>query len=154
MLGDVTMGRESSIWYNSVARADMAPIVIGDHTNIQDLCMIHVDEDLPCTIGHRVAVGHGAILHGCTVEDDSLVGMGAVLLNSVTIGTGSVVGAGAVLPEGMEVPPGSLVLGIPARVIRSVDEVLTDRIRETWQHYVDLARRHRSREWNRHPSAQ
>ena len=144
VLGDVTLGRDASIWYQCVVRGDMAPIAIGDATNIQDLTMVHVDEGVPCTIGSRVGVGHRAILHGCTVEDDVLVGMGAILLNGVRVGSGSVIGAGAVLPEGMEVPPVSLVLGVPGRVVRSVDDVLAARIQSTWQHYVQEARRHRA----------
>ena len=87
---------------------------------IQELTVVHVDEGVPCTIGNRVGMGHRAILHGCTVEDGTLVGMGAILLNNVRVGTGSVIGAGAVLPEGMEVPPGSLVVGVPGRVVQWV----------------------------------
>ncbi len=143
VLGDVTVGRDASIWYNAVVRADMAPVRIGDHTNIQDLSTVHVDEDVPCTIGSRVGVGHRAILHGCTVEDECLVGMGAVLLNHVRVGTGSVIGAGAVIPEGVTIPPRSVVLGVPARVVRSVDARLARRIEATWRHYVELAQRHR-----------
>lgn len=149
MLGDVTLGPESSVWYQCVLRGDMAPIVIGARSNIQDLTMVHVDEGIPCTIGANVAVGHRAILHGCTVEDTCLIGMGAVLLNNVRVGTGSVVGAGAVLAEGMEVPPGSLVLGVPGRVVRPVDEALRARILSTVEHYVGMRERHRSREWPR-----
>lgn len=144
VLGEVSLGRNSSIWYNCVVRGDMAPITIGEATNIQDLTMVHVDEGVPCTIGDRVGVGHRAILHGCTVEHDVLVGMGAILLNGVRVGTGSVVGAGAVLLEGMQVPPGSLVVGVPGRVLRSVDNGLTARVRSTWQHYVAEARRHQA----------
>jgi carbonic anhydrase/acetyltransferase-like protein (isoleucine patch superfamily) len=144
VLGDVTLGRDASIWYNCVVRGDMAPIVIGEETNIQDLTMVHVDEGVPCTVGRRVGVGHRAILHGCAVADEVLVGMGAVLLNGVSVGRGSVIGAGAVLTEGMEVPPGSLVLGVPARVVRPVDEALAARVRRTWEHYVAEARRHRA----------
>jgi len=144
VLGDVTLGSDSSIWYHTVVRADMAPIVIGERTNVQDLSMVHVDADVPCRIGSRVGVGHRAILHGCTVDDDCLIGMGAILLNHVRVGTGSVVGAGAVLPEGFEVPPGSLVVGVPARVVRPVDQPLSDRIRWTWEHYVEQARRHKT----------
>ena len=144
VLGAVSIGRDASVWYHCVVRGDMAPITIGDCSNIQDLSMVHVDEDVPCTIGARVGVGHRAVLHGCVVEDECLVGMGAILLNRVRVGTGSVVGAGAVLPEGMEVPPGSVVLGVPARVVRPVDETLRQRIRVTWEHYVVQARRHRS----------
>jgi carbonic anhydrase/acetyltransferase-like protein (isoleucine patch superfamily) len=144
VLGDVSLGKEASVWYNSVVRGDMAPIRIGDQTNIQDLSLLHVDEGLPCVVGRRVGVGHRVILHGCTVEDECLVGMGAVLLNGVRVGTGSVVGAGALLTEGMEVPPGSVVLGAPARVVRPVDDELRERIRITWQHYVAQAHAHRA----------
>jgi len=144
VLGEVTIGRDYSIWYNSVVRGDLAPVSIGAETNIQDLSVLHVDEAFPCKVGSRVGVGHRAILHGCTVEDECLIGMGAVLLNGVHVGTGSVIGAGAMLPEGMEVPPGSVVLGIPARVVREVDDELRDRIRITWQHYLDQARSHQA----------
>ncbi len=143
-MGDVTLGAESSVWYGAVLRADMAPIVIGSQTNLQDGTVVHVDEGVPCHVGSRVGVGHRVILHGCLVEDDCLVGMGSVLLNRVSIGAGSVVAAGAVLPEGMQVPPGSLVIGVPARVVRPVDERLTRRIAETWAHYVGQARAHRA----------
>lgn len=153
VLGDVTVGRDASIWYNCVVRADMAPVVIGDETNIQDLTMVHVDEDVPCTIGRRVGVGHRAVLHGCTVADGALVGMGAVLLNGVRVGAGAVIGAGAVLAEGLEVPPGMLVLGVPGRVVRPVSEALAARARRTWEHYVAEARRHRSGAVPRHHGA-
>ncbi|HWO89963.1 MAG TPA: gamma carbonic anhydrase family protein [Gemmatimonadales bacterium] len=149
MLGDVTLGPEASVWYQAVLRGDMAPITIGPRSNIQDLTMVHVDEGVPCTIGANVGVGHRAILHGCTVEDTCLIGMGAVLLNHVHVGTGSVIGAGAVLTEGMRVPPGSLVLGVPGRVVRQVDEALRARILSTVEHYVALRERHRAREWPR-----
>ncbi|KPJ98609.1 MAG: hypothetical protein AMS20_16255 [Gemmatimonas sp. SG8_28] len=152
VLGDVSIGRDASVWYNCVVRGDMAPITIGESTNLQDLSMVHVDEDVPCAIGARVGVGHRAVLHGCAVEDECLVGMGAILLNRVRVGTGSVIGAGAVLPEGMEVPPGSLVLGVPARIVRPVDDALRDRIRVTWEHYVEQARRHRAGAYVRHGS--
>jgi len=142
VLGDVSLGANSSIWYNSVVRGDMAPISIGSQTNIQDLSVLHVDEGLPCVIGSRVGVGHRAILHACTVEDDCLIGMGSVLLNRVRIGTGSVVGAGSLLPEGTQIPANSVVMGVPARVVREVDDKLRERIRETWEHYVEQARRH------------
>ncbi len=149
VLGDVSLGENASLWYNTVVRGDMAPIVIGADTCIQDLSMVHVDEGFPCTVGCRVGVGHRAILHGCLVEDECLVGMGAILLNGVHVGTGSVIGAGAVLPEGMEIPPGSVVLGVPARVVRVVDDTLRLRIRTTWQHYVEQARRHQAGEVQR-----
>lgn len=150
MLGDVRLGEASSVWYQCVLRADMAPISVGARSNIQDLTMVHVDEGVPCTIGSDVGVGHRAILHGCTVEDFCLIGMGSVLLNLVHVGTGSVVAAGAVVTEGTRIPPGSLVMGVPARVVRTVDDALRERIRGTVAHYVALARRHRAGEWPRH----
>ena len=143
VLGDVTLAARVSVWYGAVLRGDADAIVIGEATNLQDGTVVHVDAGLPTRIGARVGVGHRAIVHGCTVEDDCLIGMGSVLLNGVHIGTGSVVAAGAVLPEGTRVPPGSLVVGVPARVTRSVDDALRERIRETWQHYVVEAERHR-----------
>ena len=144
VLGDVTLGPRSSVWYTSVLRGDMAPITIGADSNIQDGSVVHVDEGVPCTVGARVGVGHRVILHGCTVEDDSLIGMGSVLLNNGTIGRGRVVAAGAVIPEGMTVPPGSLVMGVPGRIVRPVDPGLAERIAGTWKHYVEQARAHRS----------
>jgi carbonic anhydrase/acetyltransferase-like protein (isoleucine patch superfamily) len=122
----------------------MAPIKIGAQTNIQDGTIVHVDEGVPCTIGNRVGVGHRAILHGCTVEDDCLIGMGSTLLNRVVVGRGSVVAAGALLTEGTVIPPGSLVMGVPGKVVRTVDEALRTRIEQTWRHYVGQGRRHRS----------
>jgi carbonic anhydrase/acetyltransferase-like protein (isoleucine patch superfamily) len=141
-MGDVTLGAESSVWYGAVVRGDMAPISIGSQSNLQDGTIVHVDEDVPCLVGSRVGVGHRAILHGCVIEDDCLIGMGAVLLNGVRIGRGSVVAAGAVLPEGMEVPARSLVMGVPARIVRQVDDHLAQRIAGTWSHYVEQARAH------------
>jgi carbonic anhydrase/acetyltransferase-like protein (isoleucine patch superfamily) len=143
-MGDVTLGEESSVWYGAVLRADMAPIVVGARTNLQDGTVVHVDEGEPCIVGARVGVGHRVILHGCIVEDECLIGMGSVLLNGVRIGRGSVVAAGAVIPEGMQVPPGSLVMGVPGRIVRTVDARLSQRIAETWSHYVEQARAHRA----------
>lgn len=143
VLGDVTLGARASVWYGAVLRGDMAAISIGDATNLQDGVIVHVDEGKPARIGARVGVGHRAILHACTVEDDCLIGMGSVLLNDVHIGAGSVVAAGAVVPEGTRIKPGSLVVGVPARVTRPVDDTLRERIAHTWQHYVAEAERHR-----------
>jgi carbonic anhydrase/acetyltransferase-like protein (isoleucine patch superfamily) len=143
-MGDVVLEEEASVWYTSVLRGDTAPIRIGSQTCLQDGCIVHVDEGVPCTIGKRVGVGHRVTLHGCTVEDDCLVGMGSILLNHVVVGRGSVIAAGALLPEGTKVPPGSLVMGLPAKVVRPVDEELTRRIEQTWRHYVEQAKRHRA----------
>ena len=144
LMGDVTVGADASVWYGAVLRGDMAPIIIGAETNLQDGTVVHVDDDLPCSIGRRVGVGHRVILHGCTVEEECLIGMGSILLNGVRIGTGSVVAAGAVIPEGMQVPPRSLVMGVPGRIVRTVDTALSARIAETWSHYVQQARAHKA----------
>jgi carbonic anhydrase/acetyltransferase-like protein (isoleucine patch superfamily) len=143
VLGDVHLSRSASVWYNSVLRGDTDRISIGEESNIQDLSMVHADPGIPCFVGNRVTVGHRVILHGCTVEDECLIGMGAILLNRVRVGRGSVIGAGAVVVEGTEVPPGSLVLGIPGRVVREVDEAARVRINLSWRHYVAQAEQHR-----------
>jgi len=142
VIGDVSLGEEASVWYNAVVRADMEPIVIGERSNVQDGSVIHVDEGIPCTVGRRVVVGHRVILHGCSVEDDCLIGMGGVVLNRAVIGAGSLVAAGAVVPEGMVVPPRSVVMGIPGRIVRQVDDQMALRMAEGWRHYVELARGH------------
>ena len=144
LMGDVSVGEDASVWYGAVLRGDMAPIVIGAQSNIQDGTIVHVDEEVPCSVGRRVGVGHRVILHGCTVEDECLIGMGSILLNGVRIGTGSVVAAGAVIPEGTQIPPGSLVIGVPGRIVRPVDEALARRVAFTWRHYVEQARAHRA----------
>jgi carbonic anhydrase/acetyltransferase-like protein (isoleucine patch superfamily) len=144
VIGDVHVGPEASIWYNCVVRGDMDTIRIGAQTNIQDLTMIHVDEDVPCSIGQRVTAGHRVILHGCTIEDDCLIGMGAIVMNHAHIGAGSIIGSGALVTEGQTIPPASVVLGAPAKVVRSVSPRLQAKIGMAWQHYVANARRHRS----------
>ena len=143
VMGDVTLGRDASVWYGAVLRGDMAPIVIGAQSNIQDGSVVHVDEGIPCHVGERVGVGHRVILHGCTIEDDCLIAMGSILLNGVVIGSGSVVAAGAVVPEGMRVPPRSLIMGVPGRIVRSVDSALAERAAATWRHYVEEAKAHK-----------
>ena len=147
VLGEVHLGRDSGIWYHTVVRGDAEVIWIGDSTNIQDLSMVHADPGVPCLIGDRVTVGHRAILHGCTVEDDCLIGMGAILLNGVKVGRGSVVGAGALLTEGRQYPPGSLIVGTPGKVIREVDDKLRERIDASWRHYAENAGKHRRGEF-------
>ena len=142
VLGDVTIGARSSIWYGTVIRGDADIVTIGEDCNIQDLSMVHVDTGVPCTIGNRVSIGHRAIIHGCTLGDGVLVGMGAVILNGAIVGEGAVVAAGALVPEGVEVAPGKLVVGMPARVVRAVDDELAARREATWQHYVAQSRRH------------
>jgi carbonic anhydrase/acetyltransferase-like protein (isoleucine patch superfamily) len=123
IIGDVHVGAESSVWMNVVIRGDVNRIRIGARTNIQDLTLVHVmRETHPTLIGDNVTIGHSAVVHGCTIEDRCLIGMGAVLLNGCRIGTGSIIAARALVPEGMIVPPGSMVMGMPARVMRRLTE--------------------------------
>jgi carbonic anhydrase/acetyltransferase-like protein (isoleucine patch superfamily) len=138
VIGDVTLGARASVWPTAVVRADTAPVLIGDDSNVQDGTIVHVDAGLPATIGRRVAIGHRAIIHGATVEDDCLIAMGAILLNRVRVGSGSVVGAGAVCTEGMEIPPHSLVLGVPARVVGQTTVEQRSRTARTVANYVRL----------------
>ncbi|MGI5466574.1 gamma carbonic anhydrase family protein [Streptomyces sp. CA-132043] len=143
VLGEVTMAPGSSVWYQSVLRADGGPIAIGAESNIQDNCTVHVDPGFPVSVGERVSVGHNAVLHGCTIEDDVLVGMGATVLNGARIGAGSLVAAQALVPQGMQVPPGSLVAGVPAKVKRELTDEERESIKLNAAVYVDLAARHR-----------
>lgn len=132
------------MWPTAVLRGDIDAIVVGDDSNIQDGTIVHVDDGKPCTIGARVAIGHRAIVHGATVEDDCLIGMGAILLNGVVVGRGSIVGAGAVCREGMTIPAGSLVVGVPGKVIRPTTTEERGRIAHTVESYLRLQELHRS----------
>jgi carbonic anhydrase/acetyltransferase-like protein (isoleucine patch superfamily) len=143
VLGDVTLGAEASVWFNAVIRGDTDAIRIGDQTNVQDLCVIHCDEGVPCSLGNRVTMGHGAVVHGATVGDDCLIGMKAVVLNRAIIGAGSLIAVGAVVTEGTEIPPASLVMGIPGRVVRPLTELDQLRIQHAAAHYVAAAKRYR-----------
>jgi len=136
IVGDVRLEAGSSVWYNAVLRAEAEPIVLGEGSNLQDTVVCHVDAGYPLTVGRNVSVGHGAVLHGCTVEDDSLVGMNATVLNGAVIGAGSLVAAGAVVLEGTIVPPGSLVAGVPGKVRRELTEAERDGIRRNAASYL------------------
>ena len=133
VLGDVTMGDHSSIWYHAVARGDINRIVIGHHTNIQDNAVLHLADDYGCIIGNYVTVGHSAIVHACTVGDECLVGMGAVILDGAEIGEQSLIGARALVTQKTKIPPGSLVMGSPAKVVRA----LTDDERKGLKHWAE-----------------
>ena len=138
VIGDVHVGEESSIWMNAVVRGDVNVIRIGDRTNIQDGVVVHVmrDPSHPTTLGSDITVGHGAIIHGCTIEDVCLIGMGAILLNGVRVGQGSIVAAGTLLPEGAVVPPRSLVMGSPGKVRRGITDDEYAFILESARNYV------------------
>lgn len=144
VLGDVTLGEQSSVWFQAVLRGDVAPIRIGRRTNIQDGCVLHADEGFPCTLGDDVTVGHRAIVHGCTIEDRVLIGMGAIVMNGAVIGHDSIVAVGAVVPEGMQVPANSLAIGLPAKVRRTLEAKDHARIAHAAGHYVQNAERYRT----------
>jgi carbonic anhydrase/acetyltransferase-like protein (isoleucine patch superfamily) len=118
VVGDVTLGDHASVWYNAVLRGDINRIVVGHHSNVQDNAVVHLADEYPCLIGNYVTVGHSAIVHACTVEDEVLIGMGAVILDGAVIGSQSIVGAGALVTQRTVIPPGSMVLGSPAKVVR------------------------------------
>jgi len=139
VVGEVTLGEHASVWFGAVVRGDGAPITIGAHSNLQDLTLVHVDEDAPAVVGARVTVGHRAIIHGCTIEDDCLIGMGAIVLSKARVGAGSLVGAGALVTEGQVIPPGSLAVGAPARVLGAVKENHRAAIADGAKHYAELA---------------
>lgn len=122
IMGDVTLKKGANIWPGAVLRGDYNRIEVGENTNIQDLALLHINDNLPCILGDNITVGHGAIVHACTVEDNVLIGMGAILLDDCHISEGAWVGAGSLVPPGMVVPPGVLVLGSPAKVVRKLTE--------------------------------
>jgi len=136
VIGQVTIGRGASVWFNTVIRGDMAPITIGENSNVQDLSMVHVDYQTPTVIGNRVVVGHRAIIHGSTVEDDCIIGMGAILLNRSRVGRNCIVAAGAVVREDFAVPAGSLVAGVPAVVKRPLTPEEIERVRRNATDYA------------------
>lgn len=145
VVGDVTLEDEASIWFGCVVRGDLSPVRIGRKSNIQDGAILHVGAKHPCTIGDGVSLGHGAIVHGATVEDDCLIAMRATVLNGAVIGTGSIVGAGAVVPENMVVPPHSLVVGVPAKVVKTITPKQREGIEMTAEGYVGYARGYKRR---------
>ena len=144
VIGDVTLGDQSSVWFQAVLRGDVAPIRVGCRSNIQDGAVLHADDGFLCTLGDDVTVGHRAIVHGCTVEDRVLIGMGAIVMNGAVIGHDSIVAVGAVVPEGMHVPPGSLAIGLPAKVRRALEPKDHERIAHAAAHYVENAKRYKT----------
>lgn len=139
VVGDVTIGAQTSIWYNAVVRGDMAKIEIGENSNVQDNATVHVDNNFPTKIGNGVTIGHGAIIHGCEIEDDCIIGMGAIVLNGAKIGKNCIIGAGTLVPGGKEIPEGSVAFGNPVKVYRQVSEEDIRHIKENAAEYIDLA---------------
>jgi gamma-carbonic anhydrase len=141
VIGDVEIGRDSSIWFNAVVRGDVNYIRIGDRTNVQDNCTLHVTKDIfPLILGSDITVGHNVTLHGCTIKDRCLIGMGAIILDNAEIGEDSIIGAGALVKEGTKIPPGSLVVGLPAKVVREIKPEEKARILKSAQNYIEYAR--------------
>ncbi|MFW5972267.1 MAG: gamma carbonic anhydrase family protein [Bacillota bacterium] len=143
-IGEVTLKSGASVWYNAVLRADIAPIVVGKNSNIQENSSLHVDYDTPLIIGDNVTVGHGVVLHGCNIQDNCLIGMGATVLNNAVIGKNSVIGANALIPEGKEIPPNSLVVGVPGKVVRELSDSDIEKVINNARIYVGLAKEHQA----------
>jgi carbonic anhydrase/acetyltransferase-like protein (isoleucine patch superfamily) len=143
VIGDVVIGEKSTIWPNVTLRGDVHTLRIGNETNIQDNSVLHADwPDFSLTLGDRVTVGHMVMLHGCTVEDDAMIGIGAIVLNGAKIGKGAVIAAGALVAEGAEIPANSLAMGVPAKVRREVNDVERERFRSGAEHYVELGQQY------------
>lgn len=149
VIGNVQLGDDCSVWFGAVIRGDTDLISIGDRTNIQDNAVVHVDEGVPCTIGKEVVVGHSAIIHGATIGDNCLIGMRATVMNGAKIGKFCVIGAHALVTEGMEIPDYSLVLGMPAKVVKQVPEAMQERIKSGAAHYVKMGKRYLNHEFSR-----
>lgn len=144
IVGKVTIGANCGIWPSAVIRGDESSIEIGEGSNIQDCCVVHVTEGFPTKIGKNVSVGHGSIIHGAIIENDVIIGMGAVVLNGAVVAEGSIIGAGALVKEGVQIPPGSLVVGIPGKVIREGDETLRAEALRNAKNYQQLAQKHKA----------
>jgi gamma-carbonic anhydrase len=136
VVGDVALGDHSSVWYNAVLRGDIERIVVGKYTNIQDNAVLHLDDDLPCIVGDYVTIGHSAIVHACTVGDESLIGMGSVILDGAVIGRECLIGAKALVTMGTQVPDGSLVLGAPAKIVRPLTDKERRKLRPSAEKYA------------------
>lgn len=145
LIGDVKLGDKVSIWFGAVLRADIAPIEIGDLSNVQDNVVIHVDRGVPTIIGRGVTIGHGAIIHACKVNDYALIGMGAILLDNCVIGDHSIIAAGTVITPGKEIPPGVLVMGIPGKVVRELKEEEKENLEKHALNYWELAKTYLTR---------
>lgn len=136
VIGDVTIAKDCSIWYNATIRSTEAPITIGEGSNVQDNAVIHVSPNFPTTIGSYVTIGHGAIVHGCTIDDNALIGMGAIILNGAKIGKNCIIAAGALIPQNKVIPDNSLVIGLPGKVIRQVTEEEIRKNKQNAEEYI------------------
>lgn len=143
VMGEVHMGADASVWFGTVVRGDTSSITIGEGTNVQDASVLHADLGMPLVIGRHVTVGHQVMLHGCTIGDESLIGIGAIVLNGAKIGKNCLVGAGALVTEGKEFPDGSMIIGSPARVVKQLTAEQMQGLRQSAQHYIDNAHRFR-----------
>ncbi|VWX62670.1 conserved hypothetical protein [Burkholderiales bacterium 8X] len=141
VIGQVKLGENASVWFGAVLRGDTETITVGRNSNVQDLSVLHADHGSPLSIGENVTIGHQVMLHGCTIGDNSLIGIQSVVLNNARIGRNCIVGAGSVVTEGKEFPDNSLILGSPAKVVRTLDAAAADKLRASGEHYVDNARR-------------
>lgn len=147
VMGKVSFGKDVSVWYGAVIRADVEKISIGDRSNIQDTAVLHADPNDPTIIGNDVTVGHGAIVHGATIGNSSLIGMRATVLNKAQIGKYCIIGANALVPEGMQIPDYSLVVGVPAKIIRQISPEQAEKLTLSALHYVEMAKRHQAGEF-------
>lgn len=145
IVGDVLLGRDASVWYGAVLRADIEAIRIGEGSNVQDLTLIHLADDLPVTVGRHTTIGHSAIIHACTIGDECLIGMGATVLDGAVIGDGSIVGAGALVTKRFVAPPGSMILGAPAKVVRALTPEEQAGVRRMAEKYIHVSRVHAAR---------
>lgn len=143
VIGDVTIGENSSIWHHAVLRGDVNRIEIGSCTNVQDGTIVHVAGENPTIIGNNVTIGHGAIVHGCTVKDNAFIGMGAIILDGAVIGEGALVGAGALVTEGKEIPPYTLAVGVPAKVVKELSKEYIEMAKKRAVEYAKLAKEYR-----------
>ena len=150
IIGNVTIGKNSGIWPNAVIRGDQNSIFIGDNSNVQDNCVIHVDDVNSTKIGNNVSLGHGAVVHGATIEDNVIIGMKAVVLNGSVIGHGSIIAAGALVKEKAIIPPNSLVVGVPGKIARENDTALQEYAMKNAQTYIGLAKRHKDGEFQQY----
>ncbi len=151
ILGDVTIGELSTVLFGAILRGDSAPLSVGARTNIQDLCVLHADPGYPLVIGNDVTIGHSAVVHGAVIDDDVLIGIGSIVLNGAKIGRHSIIGAGALVPENKSIPPRSLVMGVPGKIVREINDDDIARIQHASRHYAEMNPHYRMSQWSAMP---